>query len=223
MTPNIPGFLYGFIKGFYAEDDIDDLIDDITDVYSPYYRWISPIEEYDFHIPNWRMDNAETKGPYWWRCLLTGDFYHNYNVSVGYSLRWRSFDLPIGIRIGLSYEWRGLCVEDGMLRGLHRTSGLVPSVGVNWRVLGLDFEREHNWNLLLECGTSYVKVLTYNDPCGLGSEAANSGYRGAVSLGVILDTWQYSLRYEWDCYDYLNVPGYGTHLQNLVLMVGIVL
>ena len=217
LTPRIPDMVYGAVKGY------NDELKELSNYFSPYYRWISPTRDYDFHIPNWRMDGAELKGPYWWRCLLFGDFSHDYNFALGYTLKWRSFDLPVGFRIGVNYEWRGLCVADGPLAGMHCTSGLVPSVGVNWRVLGLDFEREHGWNLLLDGGASYAKMLTYNNPCGLGREVANSGCRWALSLGVVYSNWQYSLRYEWDCYDYLNVAGYGTHIQNLVLSAGVAL
>ena len=223
LSPMTVDMVRGFFVGYEA-GDVDKALDNsMFDPYSNSTRWFSFTEEFDFHIPNWRMEGAELQGPYWWRVLLFGDFRHDYNFSLGYTLRWRSLDVPIGARFGLNYEWRGLSVMDGPLTGLHRTSGIVPSAGLNWRMLGLDFEREHGWNLMLDGGVSYVKVLTYNDPCALGSDAAQSGWRGSVALGVIVGRNSLSLRYEWDSYDYLGTAAGKTHLQNLVLSIGAML
>lgn len=190
-------------------------------------RWIYPTFEYDFHIPNWAMSDAsgdiDLQGPYWWRCLLTGDFRHNYNLSLGYKLSWRSLDIPFGINFGASYEWRGLCPTDGALKGLHKTSAIVPAASISWRVLGLDFEREEGWNIVLEGGASYAKVLTYNDPFSLGKDAVDSGWRGVLSFGVSYSRTIWSLRYEWDTYNYFNIPNVETRLQNLVFSVSAML
>ena len=187
------------------------------------YRWLRIMPEFDIHVPIWKLlDNNEktsTKGPYWWRCLLFGDYSHNYNFSLGYTLSWRSFDIPVGARLGVNYEWRGLCVTEGRLMGEHRTSGVIPSVNLTWNVLGLDFEREEQWNIIAEIGTSYVKILTYNDPIQLGRTAVNDGWRGLVSLGVCANKAMmlFAIRYEWDNYNYFNVTDTRTRLNNLVL------
>lgn len=209
---------------------------------NPFYmRWIHPIPEYDFHIPNWSMqqdgEKMQLSGPYWWRCLLSGDFRHDYNFSLGYTLYWRSLKIPFNAQLGLNYEWRGVCIDEGALAGLHKTSYIVPSMGVTWRVLGTEIEREDNMNILLGFTASYVAPMTYNDPLLLGSNAVNGGFRFGVSLGYLgmglledSDIFSdnsgkaktiISLRYEWDTFNYFNIPEVSGKLGNLVLTFGV--
>ena len=188
---------------------------------SHYYRWLKVTSDYDIHVPRWRVYDANrelpTQGPDWWKCLLFGDYRHNYNVSVGYSLHWRSYDIPFGANFGVNYEWRGLCVKEGELAGLHKTSGIVPSANLSWYVLGNDFEREHNWNIVAEVGASYVKMLFYNDPLQLGKDKVNSGWRGLAAIGFKYGRVCYYLKYEMDFYDYFNLPQTHTRMNNLVV------
>ena len=188
-----------------------------------YYQWVRPTVMYDIHVPSWALYENEnkiaTEGPDWWRCLLLGDFKHNYNCSVGYTLGWRSYDIPFGMKVGVDYEWRGLCVTEGELAGLHKTSGIVPTATLNWFPLGNGFERNHGWNVVVEGGVSYVKNLTYNDPLQLGKTAVNDGLRGVVAIGY--DAVNYlSIRYEWDCYNYFNLPNTTSRMNSLMFTFG---
>ena len=189
-----------------------------------YFKWIYPTVMYDIHVPHWALyaDDNEiaTQGPDWWRCLLFGDFKHNYNCALGYSLGYRSFYTPFGIDVAVNYEWRGLCVTEGTMAGLHRTSGVVPTVMLNYSVLGNRFERTHGWNIVLEGGVSYVKNLTYNDPLQLGKTAVNDGLRYVVAIGSNFSVNYWSIRYEWDRYNYFNVPNTSSRMNSLMLSFG---
>lgn len=189
--------------------------------FTNYYRWLKVTPAYDIQVPKWRLYDANeeipTQGPDWWKCLLFGDFRHNYNFSLGYSLHWRSYDIPFGANFGVNYEWRGLCVKEGELAGLHKTSGVVPSVTLSWFVLGNNFEREHNWNIVVEGGASYVKTLFYNDPVQLGKDKVNSGWRGIVAIGYKIRRDCFFIRYEWDCFDYFNLPQISSQMNNMVV------
>lgn len=186
-----------------------------------YWKWLAVNPFYDIHVPKWRLYDANgeipTQGPDWWKCLLFGDFRHNYNFSVGYSLHWRSYDIPFRVNFGVNYEWRGLCVKEGELAGLHRTSGIVPSASLSWFVLGNDFERDHNWNIIVEGGASYVKTLFYNDPLQLGKDKVNSGWRGMTAIGFKYNQECFFLRYEWDGFDYFNLPQISSRMNNMVV------
>ena len=186
-----------------------------------YRKWLAISTLYDIHVPKWRLydTNGEilTQGPDWWKCLLFGDFRHNYNVSVGYSLHWRSYDIPFGANFGVNYEWRGLYVKEGELAGFHKTSGVVPSATLSWFVLGNNFEREHNWNIVAEAGASYVKTLFYNNPLQLGKDKVNSGWRGLAAIGFKYNRDCFFLRYEMDFYDYFNLPQTRTRMNNMMI------
>ncbi|MBP3762551.1 MAG: hypothetical protein J6I49_01575 [Bacteroidales bacterium] len=208
-------------------------------VQNPFYkRWIHVIPEYDFHIPNWSIsldgEKLQLNGPYWWRCLLTGDFRHDYNFSLGYSVYWRSLQIPFDAQLGLNYEWRGVSIANGSLAGLHKTEALVPTVGLTWRILGTAIEREDNMNILFGVTASYVSPTNYNDPLYLGSNAVNGGARFGISLGYEgvmgdydifsdysgISKLRITLRYEWDTFDYFNIPGTKGKLGNLILSWG---
>ncbi|MBR3709977.1 MAG: hypothetical protein IKM99_03330 [Bacteroidales bacterium] len=209
-------------KDINAEDFLnEEFAKEVLAESSKYDRWMHVSPMYDIHLPKWSMSNADgsiaMQGPDWWRCLLFGDFKHNYNCSVGYSLGWRSYVIPFGAKFTLGYEWRGLCVTEGELMGLHRTSGIVPSATVNWLLLGNHFERRKGWNIVLEGGVSYVKNLTYNDPIQMGNTAVNDGLRGIAALGYKRGTSLVSIRYEFDSYDYFNIPDVHTRLNSLML------
>lgn len=203
-----------------------------TDLYNnSFSRWIQLIPEYDIHVPTWQMESADgevpLKGPYWWRCILFGDFDHDYNLSMGYTLYYRSLDIPFGFNFGINHEWRGICVTDGPFQGLHKTTSIIPHARINWRILGTDFEREHFWNIQLEGGTSYVKHLSYNNSLGFDSDIINDGLRASVGMalvGKIFSTpLNIGIRYEWDCYNYFNLPDTKTKLGSLVIVSGIFL
>ena len=213
---SINAFILGYDAGYSGEKvDLRKL------EFTSYYRWLKVSSAYDIHIPKWRLYDANgeipTQGPDWWKCLLFGDYRHNYNVSVGYSLHWRSYDIPFGASFGVNYEWRGLCVKEGDLAGLHKTSGIVPSASLSWFVLGNNFEREHNWSIVAEVGASYVKMLFYNDPLQLGEEKVNSGWRGLAAIGFKKGRDCFFLKYEMDFYDYFNLPQTHTRMNNLVV------
>lgn len=186
-----------------------------------YYKWFFVSSAYDVHAPKWKLYDADrdipTQGPDWWKCLLFGDFRHNYNFSFGYSLHWRSYDIPFGANFGVNYEWRGLYVKDGELAGLHKTSGIVPSANLSWYVLGNDYEMEHHWNVVVGTGTSYVKTLFYNDPLHFGKDKLNSGWRGNVSLSYKDLVFCYSFKYEWDFYNFFSIPNAGSRLNSVLI------
>lgn len=190
-----------------------------------YWRWLAVSPSYDIHVPKWRLYDANeeipTQGPDWWKCLLFGDYRHNYNISVGYSLHWRSYDIPFGANFGVNYEWRGLCVKEGELAGLHKTSGIVPTASLSWYVLGNDFEREHGWNIVTNAGVSYVKTLFYNDPLLMGKDKVNGGWRGIMAIGFSLNRAALMLRYEWDCFDFINVSQIDTKMNSLMISANV--
>lgn len=228
LLPIAVNLVNGGINGFIVGDQADKKGEQVTTElvrnrlpYTKYYRWINVTSAYDIHLPKWKLYDANgeipTQGPDWWKCLLFGDYRHNYNVSVGYSLHWRSYDIPFGANFGVNYEWRGLCVKEGELAGLHKTSGVVPSVTLSWFVLGNNFEREHNWNIVVEGGASYVKTLFYNDPLQLGKDKVNSGWRGMAAIGFKYGRECFFLKYEMDFYDYFNLPQTHTRMNNLVV------
>ena len=199
-----------------------------------YARWISPAIGLNFHTPNWKMSDSSgqipLKGPYWWRCLLIGDFDHDYNTSIGYTISYRSFDIPIGINVGVDYEWMGICVTDGYLKGLHRTSSLIPHAGLTLRPLGISHELSKNWSLLLDGNISYVKNMTYNNPVNLDGNVINNGLRASVGRGVRLgyltlgqlyySSLYYTICYEWNCFEYFNIPGVDARLGSLKIRAG---
>lgn len=221
-------YLLPFIPSAITQKIAENYMDDSKDLgFSTYAQWFQTAPEWDIHVPKWLLEGPDgkiaTQGPVWWRCLLFGDYKHNYNFSLGYSLCWRSYDIPIGAKIRINYEWRGLCVNESELMGLHRISGIVPSVSLNWHVLGNDFERENNWNLIVEPGVAYVKNLTYNDPLKMGKEAVNDGWRGFVTMGFYSRKTHgiLSLRYEWDAYDFFKLQGVTSRMNSLVFSVAI--
>lgn len=189
--------------------------------FTKYYRWVNLTSVYDIHIPKWKLYDADgeipVQGPDWWKCLLFGDYRHNYNVSLGYSLHWRSYDIPWGVNFGVNYEWRGLYVKEGELAGLHKTSGIVPSVSLSWFVLGNNFERENDWNIVAEVGASYVKSLFYNDPLQIGKDKVNGGWRGLAAIGYKYGRNSFFLKYEKDFYDYFNLPQIHTQMNSLLI------
>lgn len=196
-------------------------------IYSTYARWINPHTGYYFHIPNWSMQygNQEEilQGPQWWKCLLFGDFKHDYNYSLGYFLTYRSYILPFGFSIGANYEWRGLCVKSGTLAGLHRVSGITAEVRLRAHLLGLDFERDNGWNIIPEVSTSYTKNITYNDPLGYGNKIVGNGWRSSIAMSLRYFRAEWGIRYEWDLYDFFNISECDTRLQNLSLSVSVYL
>lgn len=231
MLPYVFNQLGHFVNGYYVGRHSNGEINDsesLMDYYNnnsgftPYTQWFAPIRELDMHLPNWRLyhDNEEISlvGPDWWKCLLFGDFKHNYNFSLGYTLQYRSLDYPIGVYIGINYEWRGLYVANGELTGKHRLQQLIPTFGMRFHVLGYDFEREHNWNVLFGISTSYCKVLKYNDPNGFGRSAVNDGWRMSASIGGRYGRNEFAVKYEWDCYDFFNIEGVSTDLQSLMFV-----
>lgn len=216
-----------YLKGeeLTIEDYLDgDFWDEVNRRLYDYNKWLRVSPSYDIHAPRWSLDIADDQmalqGPDWWRCLLFGDFKHNYNCSVGYSMGWRSNVIPFGAKIALNYEWRGVCVTEGDLTGLHRTSGIVPSFIWDWLILGNAVERRSGWNLIVESGVSYVKNLTYNDPLQLGKTAVNDVIRVIQGFGFKYGTWLCSIRYEGDCNNYFNLPDTRTNLNSFVLSFG---
>lgn len=217
ILPSMPNLVIGLVVKGIGDYKTDDEF-----AFSPFYRWMQTHPEFDIHVPSWTLEDANgkiaTQGPVWWRCLLLGDYKHNYNFSLGYSLCWRSLDIPLGAKVRLGYEWRGLCVTEGELEGLHKSSGIVPAFAVDWFVLGNDFEREKNWNIFVEPGVSYVKNLTYNDPLQHGMGILNDGWRASVAVGVHQSPGLcLLLRYEWDCYNYFNLQHTSSRLNSLIL------
>lgn len=226
ISNGINGMVLGFQAGKAGMTDSEKIQKYVLErmPYSLYNRWLPICPAYDIHFPFWKLYDANgeiaTQGPDWWRCLLFGDFRHNYNFSLGYSLHWRSYDIPLGVNVGVNYEWRGLCVKEGTLAGLHRTSGIVPAAELRWFVLGNSFEREYRWNIVAEAGASYVKTLCYNDPLQLGKDKVNDGWRGHAALGFLLDRILYCnifLKYEWDCFNYFNIPQIESRMSNVVI------
>ncbi|MBQ6306045.1 MAG: hypothetical protein IJK78_05735 [Bacteroidales bacterium] len=189
--------------------------------FNKYWKWLAVSPSYDIHVPKWRVYGPDgeipTQGPDWWRCLLFGDFRHNYNFSLGYNLHWRSYDIPFGANFGVNYEWRGVCIKEGDLAGLHKTSGVVPSATISWYVLGNDFERKHKWNIVAKGGASYVKTLFYNDPLLMGKDKVNGGWRGVLAIGFSINRTALMFKYEWDCFDYFNNSQINTKMNNLVI------
>ena len=182
-------------------------------------RWAYPVTYFDFHIPNWKLlqDGTEQplQGPKWWKCLLFGDFKHDYQFALGYKLTYRSFDIPFALSAGVNYEWRGVYVKSGTYEGLHRTSGVVPSADLRWNVLGLDFERTNRWNIVAQASLSYAMPITYKGPLANGKEILGGGLRPALSLGYRINRYEMKIQYEWDCYNYINQPGLESKIQTL--------
>lgn len=188
-----------------------------------YDRWICPMFEYAEPGPIWAAvfpnsvlqvleeggEKVHTKNPRWWTPFLWGDFSRNYTALVGYTLKYRARDIPFDVNIGVNYEWRGLCVAEGGLAGLHRSSGVVPSIGLSWRIgEGNVAEREFRPGFLLVDGkVSYLKTLYYNDPLQLGNNALNDGIRFSVGVAVGDKAGSViGVKYELDCFDYFNLP-----------------
>mgnify|MGYP006916066213 CR=1 FL=1 len=216
----VDGFINGFVVGYHAGYNGEKV--NLSELeYTSYYKWLKVSPAYDIHVPKWKLYDANgeipTQGPDWWKCLLFGDFRHNYNFSLGYSLHWRSYDIPFGANFGVNYEWRGLYVKEGELAGFHKTSGVVPSATLSWFVLGNNFEREYNWNIVAEAGASYVKTLFYNNPLQLGKDKVNSGWRGLAAIGFKYNRDCFFLRYEMDFYDYFNLPQTRTRMNNMMI------
>ncbi len=88
----------GVALSFLLFDEDMEIRHDSYNGLSKYWKWLAVNPFYDIHVPKWRLYDANgeipTQGPDWWKCLLFGDFRHNYNFSVGYSLHWRSYDIP---------------------------------------------------------------------------------------------------------------------------------
>lgn len=189
-------------------------------------RWFTPTLEVDMRNSllnticfrdSWTQtihdmdDVIHPQNPVWWKTLLFPDFNRNYDMHVGYSVEWRSLHVPIGASLGVRCEWQGFSVQEGKLEGMHRTINILPSFGVNYRILGLEFERENNINIVLRGDVFYVKNVWYNNPLGMGSEVINDGLRVSVGssflVGIAGVKANYRICYEWDCYNMFNISG----------------
>lgn len=160
------------------------------------------------------------QNPRWWKAFLCPDFKNNYDVHIGYTIDYRSLDVPLGISIGVRCEWLGFNVTEGGFKGMHRTVNVLPTVGANWRVLGLDYGREHDWELSLRGDVFYVKNMWYNDPAEKGTGVVNDGIRASVGLTILyhgLYSSSSTLRYELDCFDFFNIPGVSTRFGRFVI------
>lgn len=182
--------------------------EDLTSV--PVARWLLPTAELDAHLPAWSLSRDGTDiplgAPKWWT-LLYPNVRNNYNFSVGYELSAKFFRLPLGLYAGADFEWRNVNIQTGgVLSGLHKMTSFLPSAGIRIRVLGNGFERRHNWNIVLDCGTYYNLPLRYRSFTNWNTaEALGKGFRPRV--GLIFSTvhnGSYYIRWEKDMYDLFN-------------------
>lgn len=174
----------------------------------PVLRWLSVSIEMDFHIPAWSMsqggNDLPLASPRWWG-FLAADLKHDYNFSYGYEISWVSKVVPVGAYIGIDYEWRQVCLEEGLLAGRHQTQAILPSAGIRVHLLGIGFERSHNWNIVLEGGASFNYATKYTSFFDWGRSAVNNGFRSR--LGIAFSTQRfgaYYVRWEHDMYDFFN-------------------
>ena len=165
-------------------------------------------------------EEVRTTSPKWWRGFLWPDFDCNYNVSLGYSVSYTSFGIPFGIEFGIRHEWQGVRVPEGWLAGMHRTTAVVPSIGVIWRILGENGLPELASNIDLIGKLYYVRNITYNNPLHLGENVVNDGFRASLGVAYELDGGFFSINYERDCFDYFNLPNVSTNMGRIVLALG---
>lgn len=182
--------------------DIDNLLDDHIS------RWFCPSMEFEMHVPEWSLsdENGEIPmmAPRWWSFLLP-DWKHNYKCSIGYELSWKSLLYPIGLYASINHEWQQIYIRDGLYSGKHKVSSFVPIAGIRLRLLGVGFEMDNNWNIVLDAGAAYVYRHKARNFYGWGKEAFSNGIRPRVGLAV--STIRYGtlfLRYEKDLFNFFN-------------------
>ncbi|MBQ7279229.1 MAG: hypothetical protein IJR13_00700 [Bacteroidales bacterium] len=179
-----------------------------------------PNLEYDIHTPNWELydhqDMIETGKPYIWRNLLFGDYSHNYNYAIGatFSLHPRHF--PLSFSLGANWESRALYITDGEMSGKHRSAGFVPHFFLSYHFVDNDNVSRDCWDFTCNIGTSFVHILEYDGPLEGGKDNLSDGLRGQVGVSLQHGFEVYSIRYEWDFYNYFNIPDITTRMNSLV-------
>ena len=216
MVPFIPKTAWEITKSFLFEDD------------EWLNRWVKINSEYEVQCPKWSVSDANGEhplsSPYWWKWILCGDYDHTYTAALGYSISFRPFDFPVGFNVGLNHEWRGFCIDNSTLQGLHRTTSLIPSVGISLH--RPNFDKETSSTAVypqVDFYASFVINQSYNNPLNFNRNIINNGWRLSVGVGLYLYNSYGYVRYEWDCYNYFNIPDVSTRFGCIVIGSSIML
>lgn len=181
---------------------------------------IPPNLEYDIHTPSYEVyDNGkfiETSRPYIWRNLLLGDYSHNYNFAAGGTMYLHPRSFPLSFGLGINWESRAICISDGYMMGRHRSAGATPHLILNYHFVNDDYMRPDNWDFVCSIGTSYVHILGYDGPLDGGKSILNNGWRGQIGISLQHGFESYSVRYEYDFYNYFKIPDVTTRMNSLV-------
>ena len=132
--------------------------------------------------------------------------------SVGYELSWSGRRIPVGLFVGVDYEYRQVNIADFDLPlcGRHVISSVIPSAGLRYRILGTQFESEHNWDIYLEGTVANVRNIKYKNALNIYSvDATESGMRYAVGFGAVAFNGVFPpvcffIRYSWDDFNFFN-------------------
>ena len=201
--------IYGMFPAMLIAMSDAVIFEDDEALSDPVARWLIPTSELDMHIPFWSLSQNGEKlplgSPRWWSFFYP-DQRNNFCFALGYEFSAKFFRFPIGLYAGSDFEWRKINVQtEGVMSGLHSMTLFMPSAGIRIRMLGIAFERRHNWNIVLDCGTYYNLPLKYESFNNWGKDVLGKGFRPRV--GLIFSTvnkGSYFIRWEKEMYNMFN-------------------
>lgn len=135
-------------------------------------------------------------------------YWMNPRSAVGYHLSWSNKRLPFSLSVGADLGWRRLTLKEGLNAGRHQAMDIEPSIKMNLRLLGNNFERRNGWDIVTDIKASYCYNLKYYGFNDYDPSVLNNGMKYRIGIGIMncndamTRTW--SIGWQWEDFDFFN-------------------